>query len=316
MLQDSRAAILLTQERLRPQLPMADARTVCLDAEWSTIATESANPVEVTTDAGDLAYVIYTSGSTGQPKGAMNAHRGIVNRLLWMQAAYGLGRRRSRAAEDAVQLRRVGVGVLLAAAGRRTLVIARPDGHRDPAYLRQTIAEQRITTLHFVPSMLKAFLDEAEPSGAAGRCAGCICSGEALLSGDLRSLLRSALAGADCTTSTARPRPRSTSPPGSARRAIAAGSCRSAAQSPTSGSTSLDARRSSRSRSACAASCTSAACRSGAATSGRPGAHGGAVRRRTRSSARTRAPASTAPATWRAGCRTARSSTSAAPTTR
>ena len=39
----------------------------------------------------DLAYVIYTSGSTGRPKGAMNAHRGIVNRLLWMQEAYGLG---------------------------------------------------------------------------------------------------------------------------------------------------------------------------------------------------------------------------------
>ena len=91
MLQDSRAAILLTQERLRPQLPMADARTVCLDAEWSTIASESANPVEVTTDAGDPAYVIYTSGSTGKPKGAMNAHRGIVNRLLWMQEQYGLG---------------------------------------------------------------------------------------------------------------------------------------------------------------------------------------------------------------------------------
>ena len=67
----------------------------------------------------DPAYVIFTSGSTGRPKGAMNAHAGIVNRLLWMQQAYGLDGRRPRAAEDAVQLRRLGLGVLLAADDRR-----------------------------------------------------------------------------------------------------------------------------------------------------------------------------------------------------
>ena len=63
--------------------------------------------------------MIYTSGSTGQPKGAMNTHRGIVNRLLWMQEAYRLDRGGPRAAEDAVQLRCVGLGVLLAAAHGR-----------------------------------------------------------------------------------------------------------------------------------------------------------------------------------------------------
>ena len=77
----------------------------------------------------NLAYVIYTSGSTGRPKGAMNTHRGIVNRLLWMQEAYRPRRRRPGAAEDAVQLRRLGLGVLLAAAGRR----AAGDGARRAA---------------------------------------------------------------------------------------------------------------------------------------------------------------------------------------
>ena len=73
-------------------------------------------PAEVI-GAGDPAYMIYTSGSTGRPKGAINTHRGIVNRLLWMQASTSLTASDTRPAEDAVQLRRVGVGVLLAADG-------------------------------------------------------------------------------------------------------------------------------------------------------------------------------------------------------
>ncbi len=109
----------------------------------------------------NLAYVIYTSGSTGAPKGTMNTHRGIVNRLLWMQERYRL------AADDRVLQKTpytfdVSVWELfwpLLAGGR--LVMARPGGHRDSAYLLRTIAEQGITTLHFVPSMLRAFLDDA-----------------------------------------------------------------------------------------------------------------------------------------------------------
>ncbi len=128
---------------------------------------------------GHLAYVIYTSGSTGQPKGVMNEHRGIVNRLLWMQQEYGLG------PDDAVLQKTpfafdVSVWEFFwpLANGAR-LVIARPEGHKDPGYLARTIQEFRVTTVHFVPSMLQVFLD----SGQAGRCRGLqrvVCSGEAL----------------------------------------------------------------------------------------------------------------------------------------
>ena len=127
----------------------------------------------------NLAYVIYTSGSTGRPKGAMLAHRGVVNRLQWMQDAYGL-------TDDDRVLQKTpysfDVSVweffwpLMTGA---TLVVARPRGHQDGAYLVRVIAEQRITTLHFVPSMLQIFLRE---KGLA-RCRSLrrvICSGEAL----------------------------------------------------------------------------------------------------------------------------------------
>ena len=121
----------------------------------------------------DLAYVIYTSGSTGRPKGAMNTHRGVVNRLLWMQEAYGLG------ADDRVLQKTpfsFDVSVweffwpLLAGA---RLVVARPEGHRDPRVPgRPDRAAQGITTLHFVPSMLQVFLDEPDVGRAAARCGG------------------------------------------------------------------------------------------------------------------------------------------------
>ncbi|WP_433659589.1 amino acid adenylation domain-containing protein [Nocardia sp. CA-128927] len=104
------------------------------------------------------AYVIFTSGSTGLPKGVLITHEAIVNRLVWMQATYRLS------TEDVVLQKTpatfdvsvweffwpLQIGA--------TLVLAHPDGHRDPAYLRAVIAEYRVTTAHFVPSMLEAFL--------------------------------------------------------------------------------------------------------------------------------------------------------------
>ncbi|MFE9657887.1 amino acid adenylation domain-containing protein, partial [Micromonospora sp. NPDC006431] len=125
------------------------------------------------------AYLIYTSGSTGRPKGVMVSHRSIVNRLDWMQAEFGL------TPEDRV-LQKTPAGfdvsvweffwpVLVGA----TLVMAKPDGHREPDYLAALIQRERITTIHFVPSMLATFLQE--PATTACRSLKrVICSGEAL----------------------------------------------------------------------------------------------------------------------------------------
>ncbi|HEV3073508.1 MAG TPA: non-ribosomal peptide synthase/polyketide synthase, partial [Thermoanaerobaculia bacterium] len=133
----------------------------------------------------NLAYVIYTSGSTGRPKGTMNTHRGIVNRLLWMQERYSL------AADDRV-LQKTPIGFDVSVwelfwplATGALLVMARPGGHRDSAYLWRTIAGQGITTLHFVPSMLRAFVADAGSPGVddgavAHRLRRVLASGEAL----------------------------------------------------------------------------------------------------------------------------------------
>src|SRR4029079_14130054 len=126
-----------------------------------------------------LAYVLYTSGSTGTPKGVMIPHRGIVNRLLWMQEAYGL------TAEDRV-LQKTPFGFDVSVweffwpllCGAR-LVLAQPEGHKDPRYLADLIAREKITTVHFVPSMLEVFL-ETPGLEALASLPRVVASGEAL----------------------------------------------------------------------------------------------------------------------------------------
>ena len=92
MLEDADITILLTQAHLKDALPANDAHTVTLDDGWDTVALADCsikNPAAIAS-ASDAAYVIFTSGSTGRPKGVLNEHRGICNRLVWMQHQYGL----------------------------------------------------------------------------------------------------------------------------------------------------------------------------------------------------------------------------------
>ncbi|MFF3731966.1 amino acid adenylation domain-containing protein [Streptomyces sp. NPDC002476] len=125
------------------------------------------------------AYLIYTSGSTGTPKGVLVSHQGITNRLRWMQDTYRL-----RADDRVLQKTPAGFDVsvwefLWPLTEGATLVVARPDGHRDPRYLAELMRTERVTTAHFVPSMLRVFLDEPSAAGCT-TLRRVICSGEAL----------------------------------------------------------------------------------------------------------------------------------------
>ncbi|MEU0811575.1 amino acid adenylation domain-containing protein, partial [Streptomyces sp. NPDC005970] len=142
-------------------------------------------------DPQSPAYVIYTSGSTGRPKGVVVPHQGIVNRLLWMQSEYGL------ASDDRVLQKTpssfdVSVWEFFwPLAVGATLVIAKPEGHKDPGYLASLIQQQAVTTLHFVPSMLEVFLQHDAVRGCTA-LRRVFCSGEAL-SGDLARRFHAAL---------------------------------------------------------------------------------------------------------------------------
>ena len=178
MFEDSGIALLLTQSHLRDALPIpAGLRSLDLDTEQLG-AYSDANP-NIDVAPLNLAYVIYTSGSTGRPKGAGNSHQALVNRLWWMQKAYGLD-----ASDSVLQKTPFSFDVSVweffwpLMTGAR-LVMAQPGAHRDPQLLVDTINQYAISTLHFVPSMLQAFMThEAVESCVSLKRV--VCSGEAL----------------------------------------------------------------------------------------------------------------------------------------
>ena len=160
-------------------------------------AVGGASRLTVRAHSDNEAYMIYTSGSTGRPKGVSNVHRGIANRLRWMQSAFPIG------LGDVVVHKTpfsfdVSVWELFwpLHAGAR-LLVARDEGHKDPEYLAELLERFSVSTIHFVPSMLDAFLFHLEHSRRTlPGLRRVICSGEAL-SADLLVRSRRALSGAE-----------------------------------------------------------------------------------------------------------------------
>jgi amino acid adenylation domain-containing protein len=179
MVSDATSPVLLTHSDLAGRVPGSAATVVRLDTDWPAVAAAPGTTPVPVVDGSHTAYLIYTSGSTGRPKGVPNTHAGLRNRMLWVQDTYQL------TADDAVvQKTPYGFDVSLGEFlwplmnGAR-LVMARPGGHRDPGYLEDLVRAEHVTVVHFVPSMLRAFLDSADLR-ACPSLRQVVCSGEAL----------------------------------------------------------------------------------------------------------------------------------------
>lgn len=126
-----------------------------------------------------LAYILFTSGSTGMPKGAMLEHRGVINRIEWQQDTIPLG-------PTDVVLHKTPMGFDVSVwelfwplrTGAR-MSVARPEGHKDPAYLGEWMHDTRVSVVHFVPAMLASFLADTRPTDLPALRA-VLASGEAL----------------------------------------------------------------------------------------------------------------------------------------
>ncbi|KSK44974.1 non-ribosomal peptide synthase/polyketide synthase [Pseudomonas aeruginosa] len=178
MLEDSGVELLLSQSHLK--LPLAQGvQRIDLDQADAWLENHAENNPGIELNGENLAYVIYTSGSTGKPKGAGNRHSALSNRLCWMQQAYGLG-----VGDTVLQKTPFSFDVSVweffwpLMSGAR-LVVAAPGDHRDPAKLVELINREGIDTLHFVPSMLQAFLQDEDVASCTS-LKRIVCSGEAL----------------------------------------------------------------------------------------------------------------------------------------
>ncbi len=185
MMEDSNAACVLIQAGLEAALPPFTREVLTLDAELSACAEEPDTNLDVVLHPHDLAYVLYTSGSTGRPKGVAVPHQGIRNRLLWMQQRFGLTEADAVLQKTPYTFDVSGWEFFWPLLAGARLVVAGPEDHKDPEQLISLIERHGVTTLHFVPSMLRVFLE----APSLVRCESLrrvICSGEAL-SADLQA---------------------------------------------------------------------------------------------------------------------------------
>ncbi|HEN4944569.1 TPA: enterobactin non-ribosomal peptide synthetase EntF [Klebsiella pneumoniae] len=179
MLEDARPSLLIaTEDQLARFSDIPGLESLCYQ---QPLAAGDDAPLAVS-KPDHTAYIIFTSGSTGRPKGVMVGQTAIVNRLLWMQDRYPLS------ADDVVAQKTpcsFDVSVwefwwpFIAGA---QLVMAEPEAHRDPQAMQQFFARYGVTTTHFVPSMLAAFVAslDADSVAACRTLRRVFCSGEAL----------------------------------------------------------------------------------------------------------------------------------------
>ncbi|HKQ72778.1 MAG TPA: amino acid adenylation domain-containing protein [Blastocatellia bacterium] len=179
MLEDSGATVVLCRRPYEELFVETGVQIVDVIEHWEEINKQDGEKIRDDAQPENLAYVIYTSGSTGLPKGAMNRHAGLLNRLLWMRQTHQICREDRMLHKTSFSFDVSVPELLLPLMAGAQMVIAEPEGHKDSLYLARLIQEQGITITHFVPSMLRVFLEEAE----ARQCKSLryvICSGEEL----------------------------------------------------------------------------------------------------------------------------------------
>lgn len=190
MLEDTSTNIMLTQKIYLASQLISIQRFALDDAAFPVAEFPSTNPLPQQEESGkQLAYVMYTSGSTGKPKGVLVEHLGVVNRMFQMQKSFPLS------LGDRVMLKTpfnfdVSVREFFWTLGYGgTLVIAKPQGHKDPEYICQLLAQTNTKVVHFVPSMLGVCLDH--PTARIPQNVSYVmCSGEALEVSQVKKFFR------------------------------------------------------------------------------------------------------------------------------
>lgn len=169
MMEDAECSLLLhgpglqplSAEELNPQEPQRHANLPQHTLPQLTIEEAVQAPAAeelpgVKTGLDEDAYVLFTSGSTGRPKGVAISHRAIDNRLRWQQHQIPVGEGNRVLHKTPISFDVHVWELYWPLAEGAAVVIAAPEGHRDPAYLARVIAEQSVTAVHFVPTMLSA----------------------------------------------------------------------------------------------------------------------------------------------------------------
>ena len=179
--EDTQVKLLLSVSNIETWDMPSDLQRINIDDKtlWKDLAKTNPKPRELSSSEDALFNIIYTSGSTGKPKGVMVSHASMINRLLWMQETFALDTS-DRVLQKTPYSFDVSVWEFFwPLMNGAELVLAKPKLHKNPGYLVDLINKQEITIMHFVPSMLRVFL-QTDDISFCQTLKRVFCSGESL----------------------------------------------------------------------------------------------------------------------------------------
>jgi amino acid adenylation domain-containing protein len=177
IMEETSLATLVTHSNLVPNLPIFDARPVCLDRDWMLIEREPETCPSVKLDSESLAYTIYTSGSTGKPKGVEVTHRNVANLLCSMRETPGLHERDRLLAVTTLSFDIAGLELFLPLITGAQIVLASRETAQDPRLLIKLLNESNATVMQATPATWRLLLEVDWPDCPGLRM---LCGGEAL----------------------------------------------------------------------------------------------------------------------------------------
>jgi amino acid adenylation domain-containing protein len=190
IIDDAKISRIITHKQIAPKIEKLKCGLIIIDSELTGFEGLSENNPDVNLTQKDIAYIIYTSGSTGKPKGVMIEHHSVVNRLEWMQKKYPI-------AKGDVILQKTTVTFDVSiwelfwwSFYGATVCMLIQGGEKDPEAIVDAVEKNRVTVMHFVPSMLHAFLEYLKIYESSKKLASLkqvFASGEALQLNDVQA---------------------------------------------------------------------------------------------------------------------------------
>jgi amino acid adenylation domain-containing protein len=177
MLQDSRISTLLTQQHLLPNLPAHQARVICLDRDWESIARQPQHSPESNINPENLIYTIYTSGSTGKPKGVQIIHRNVVNFLVGMQQHLQLTDRDSLLSVTSISFDILGLEIFLPLTLGAKVILASREVASDGFQLLARLDDSKPTVMQATPATWRMLIAAGWQGNTHLKV---LCGGEAL----------------------------------------------------------------------------------------------------------------------------------------
>jgi amino acid adenylation domain-containing protein len=157
---ETRPKVLLAQQRLLECLPELDAKSICLDTDWSAVTVESTDPVENLTHSENLGFLIYTSGSTGEPKAVMLPQRRRDSRVSHDQKIYQMTESDRHVLKASISFTLILREIFWPLLTGARLIVSPPGTEKNINYLLDLIAKHHISIITLTPSLLRAILSE------------------------------------------------------------------------------------------------------------------------------------------------------------